>query len=102
MNNKCNKKRPRILIYLTLTRVVFEYASSSFKSFCFCHLTLTRVVFEFACGYTICCLILYLTLTRVVFEFILAVISPSLARSFNFNKSCIWIVAPQLTGTATA
>ena len=78
-----------LILYLTLTSVVFELSYISILITNKKNLTLTSVVFELARPDTAISCSPYLTLTSVVFES--TYIDPKIIDilTFNFNKCCI-------------
>ena len=71
------------------TRVVFEYATTTFIAYIISRLIETRVVFEFGWEIFIWLIISRLIETRVVFELKLGSGTPEPEEMINRNKSCI-------------
>ena len=81
----------RILMGLTVTKVVFELRIGCMKWFKEWWLTVTKVVFELQMTQGKSPEQLRLTVTKVVFEFLYVTEEIKASLKINSNKSCFWI-----------
>ena len=78
------------ILWLTVTKVVFEFWAMRLRYNAFNRLTVTKVVFEFYINKLFLTIFPRLTVTKVVFEFMILLLG-NMTMKINSNKSCFWI-----------